>query len=283
MRNASGKSIVLDKQKEWARRHAKTIDSRGYVESMEVNLFQPLSSVALMGFNNGSGSELIDAITRPAKIRALHSSAALAVNVFDYWTTRDAAPLARALREPGEHGAIEEMAFERQYPTGLGGNPPNLDIALRFASGLTVAIESKFTEWMTPKAMCGEVFRPAYFPAADPIWRSRGLHRCQHLAEALQAGTEGFRWLDVPQLLKHALGLASAVPGQFSLHYIYFDHPGPEGAVHRAEIARFSTLAGDEIRFAPRSYQDLFCMLVPHISEQDRHYAAYLQDRYFSR
>jgi hypothetical protein len=88
-----------------------------YLDAIEANLLQPLSVAAHRGFGNGSGSELADTPARPAKMKALHSSAALAVNVFDYWTTRDSAPLTAAM---GIASRIREMAFERQFPTGLG-------------------------------------------------------------------------------------------------------------------------------------------------------------------
>ncbi|MFC5460467.1 PGN_0703 family putative restriction endonuclease [Massilia niabensis] len=283
MLQQSGKSIVLGRQREWAQGHAKSIDSRGYLDSIEANLLQPLSAVALAGFKRGSGSELADTALRPAKMKALHSSAALAVNVFDYWSMRDPAPLGTALglARLGRQDPIRAMAFERQYPTGLGGNPPNLDIALHLESGFTIGVESKFTEWMTPKSTGEDVFRPAYFPEANPVWRSRCLPRCQQLAEAIQAGKERFQWLDAPQLLKHALGLATALPGQFSLQYLYFDSQGKEGAAHRDEIGRFSAMVADEIRFDSRTYQTLFGAMANNSCEQDRDYIAYLRDRYF--
>ena len=58
----------------------------------------------------------------PAKMKALYSSSDLAVNVFDYWSQHDVAPLAAAL---ALDESILSVAFEAQYPTGLGGNPPN--------------------------------------------------------------------------------------------------------------------------------------------------------------
>ncbi|RYZ83313.1 MAG: hypothetical protein EOP06_20205, partial [Proteobacteria bacterium] len=230
MHKESAKRIVIGQQIDWARRKKRAITSQGYFTRLEDNLLQPLSDSALNGFGNGGGSELIDTNSRPAKMKALHSSAALAVNFFDYWTSAGVAPLAKAMRfeDVGEKADIRKFEFERQYPTGLGGNPPNLDIAIEFESGFTIAIESKFTEWMTPKSMNKESFRPTYFPPDYGVWRERGLPSCQRLAEAISRGEEYFRWLDVPQLLKHALGLATALSDKFSLHYIYFDSFGSE-------------------------------------------------------
>lgn len=283
MRDESGKHTVLKRQLDWARRNGKPVSPQGYLDTVDANLYQPLSALAQSHFGAGSGSELVDTPARPAKMKALHSSAALAVNVFDYWTARDAAALALALGAPGagQEGAVLATGFERQYPTGLAGSPPNLDVTLSLTSGVTLAVESKFTEWMTPKPAHADAFRPAYFPDGGPLWSGRGLPRCQRLAEAIAAGQERFRWLDAPQLLKHALGLATAAPGPFSLQYLYFDSDEQVGAAHRAEIARFSSLVGDETGFVARSYQELFDRLGSHARESHRDYLAYLGDRYF--
>jgi hypothetical protein len=276
------RSVVLERQLAWAEREGKKVGPTGYLDKVEDNLFLPMSPTTLAHFSAGSGGELLDAASRPAKIKALHSSAALAVNVFDYWTRHNAAPLAMAFGFTGAgEGAIREIGFERQYPTGLAGNPPNLDVAIRFGSGLTVAIESKFTEWMMPKPTPTEAFRPAYFPAAAPLWSGLGLPRCQHLAESVAAGSAHFRWLDVPQLVKHALGLATASRRRFSLHYLFFDAPGSESCLRRDEINRFTTLVGQETRFTARSYQELFNDVGTYATTADKAYLDYLGERYF--
>jgi hypothetical protein len=277
------KNVILERQLEWALRSGRTVNGQGYLTSVEVNLLQPLSASALSGFGNGSGSELVDTESRPAKIKALHSSAALAVNVFDYWTTHDSRPLVAAMgltRGDSISGA-KSIEFERQYPTGLGGNPPNLDVIIQLDSGIFVAIESKFTEWMTPKSMNKEAFRPSYFADAQGVWSRVGLPCCQRLAEAMASGTQRFRWLDAPQLLKHALGLATAAPVKFSLHYLYFDFPSEEGAAHQKEIEKFSMLVGAEIEFVARSYQTLFADIVKHATAAHTNYVEYLRNRYF--
>jgi hypothetical protein len=277
--NLPAKAAVLQRQIAWANHAGKEISKQGYLSSIDANLLQPLSTSAIKGFGKGSGSEMRDTDTRPAKIKALHSSAALAVNVFDYWTVRNRAPLAVAL---GLSSAICGIEFESQFPTDLGGNPPNLDVVLRLDSGAIIAIESKFTEWMTAKSPAKEAFRPAYFPQSEGVWVQRGLVRCQQLAQAISEGREQFRWLDVPQLLKHALGLASDEPRPFSLQYIYFDTEGPEGIAHREEIERFSGAVDQKIEFQARSYQALVSEIVKHCGAADADYVAYLQNRYFN-
>jgi hypothetical protein len=200
----SSKFEVIQKQLQWARRVGHKIDERSYLSNIDANLWQPLSIAALRGFNQGSGSELKDSTDRPAKIKALHSSAALAVNVFDYWTERDATPLLHAL---GVKGTATSIEFEKQFPTGLGGNPPNLDVAIQLDTGVTLAIESKFTEWLTPKPAKKEFFRPAYFPPGEGPWARLGLNHCQALVHDIHVDVERYKYLDAPQLLKHALGV----------------------------------------------------------------------------
>jgi hypothetical protein len=156
-------------------------------------------------------------------------------------------------------------------------------VALLLASGETIAIESKFTEWMTPKSPGKDAFRSAYFPQSEGVWARVGLTRCQQLVAAVAAGREQFRWLDVPQLLKHALGLATSIPGRFSLSYFFFDACGNDGHAHQEEIDRFASLAGAEIGFVARSYQALFGEMVKHVGAANADYVAYLANRYFSR
>ena len=108
---------------------------------MESNLLRPLSPSARGGFEKGAGSELA------GNMRALHSSSALVANFFDYWTDREKSPLLSAMGICPDGG--ESLDFEVLFPTGLGGTPPHLDVALTFGSGFVVAIEAKFTEYLT--------------------------------------------------------------------------------------------------------------------------------------
>src|SRR5688572_10042444 len=100
---------------------------RAYLPSYRTNLWRPLSATAMGCYDRGSGSELKPGKSRRAKMSALHSSSALVANVFDYWCERDATPLLAAL-DVGE--AENPFRFEAQFPTGLEGNPPNLDVAI---------------------------------------------------------------------------------------------------------------------------------------------------------
>lgn len=274
----NSKANLLERQRAWAVQRNRRVDARGYLGSIAENLFQPLSAGAQNAFSTGSGSELLDTKLRPAKMKALHSSAALAVNVFDYWADRNPDSLLRALGLQANPVTIE---FEAQFPTGLGGNPPNLDVAFRYDSGVVVGLESKFSEWLTPKPPKKALFKPKYFPESGGLWSARGLGSCQALAAELHAGTEHFRYLDVAQLLKHALGLATRHEGKFGLNYIFYEWPGPESVAHRAEVERFQALVGNDLLFRWNSYQEIYKRLSQTAGQEHILYTTYLGERYF--
>jgi hypothetical protein len=241
------------------------------------------------------GSELTPRGARPARIAALHSSAALVANVFDHWSARDAAPLVAAL---GLGTDTVTLSFEEPLATGVEGDPPTSDVVLHCASGRVVAIESKFGEWLVRRASNRADLKPKYFPAGRALWRDAGLPRCQALAEDLRAGRERFKHLHAAQLLKHVLGLARATNGAqgvndgraprvarpphaaHELRYLYYEWPRGPAAAHRAELERFAARVGAEARFSSSTYQDLYRALAadPRV---DRGYVEYLRARYF--
>jgi hypothetical protein len=274
----SVKSRILQEQRDWATALGLEVDSRGYLSSYQLNLFQPLNQKSLDAFTRGSGSELKDTPRKPAKMRALHSSSALAVNVFGTWVDRNASPLLSVLNlEPGE----VDVHFEEQFPTGLPGNPPNLDVVLRRPGGQVIAIESKFTEWLTRKAKNGPPLKDKYFPNSAGVWEQVGLPRTQQFAEALQAREVIFRHLDATQLIKHSLGLATQLGRDFSLLYVFYDADGVDGEAHWSEISIFKAQIGSEFGFQAISYQQAFSKLAAR-HDVPEEYLSYLKGRYFS-
>jgi hypothetical protein len=266
-------------QRAWASGHGIAHSNDGYVADLDDNFRVPLADAVRRAFERGKGRELADAPGRPASMRALHSSAALVVNVFEYWrTAADRGPLVGAL---GLSGNVAGVEFEATFPTGLGGTPPHLDVALRFDDDTVVGIECKFTEWMAPKPSAPRSWPGSYF-GVPCRWAERGLHKCRDLAERLDRGAEHFRHLDAPQLLKHGLGLAAA-GRHFRLLYVYFDcsRRAAAGEAHRHEVARFAAACGDELGFRALSYQQLLAALAPTPGEPMDHYRRYLTDRYF--
>lgn len=272
----SSKTKLLQHQREWAEASGLKPDNRGYLSDVTSNLLTPMAAKTKSAFERGSGSELQDTPTRPAKMKALHSSSALAVNFFDSWVNKDKSALQKALQINKE---ISSVSFEEQFPTGLTGNPPNLDVALELVGGFTIGIESKFSEWLIPKAESKEPFKSKYFPPGLGLWSDRGLPASQELANQMNNGVTIFRHLDAPQLLKHALGLATQLGDQFSLYYIYLDWPGKESKVHGEEINRFGKFVGDELGFKVVTYQQLLLSL-QNEPGVDPNYLNYLGKRY---
>lgn len=265
-------------QQRWAARRGLAFDLRGYVANVDQNLMRPLTPPTLAAFIDADGGELKESRNKPAKMRALHSSAALAANIFDYWTDRDATLLMEALALPSSPTATR---FEAKLPTGVESYA-NLDMYLPLANGMVAGVESKFTEWLRGKVTReGEAFRPPYFERGRRRWEEVGLPQAQALATALQEGRETFKHIGAPQLLKHALALARQHGDRWVLRYVYFDWPGPKGECHQHEIRRFSDLVGDELRFSACSYQTFFGHLKAVGRPEDEAYLTYLAERYF--
>ena len=85
--------------------------------------------------------------------------------MFAHWRERPVAPLVAALGFADE-GVAVTVTFEEPLPTGLPGDPPFADVALRWPDGSVVSVESKFTEWLVRRPHNKRVFKDKYFPAA---------------------------------------------------------------------------------------------------------------------
>jgi hypothetical protein len=262
---------VIEQQTRWAVSKGLT-PKNAYLRSVSENLLADLSEGARKDFERGSGGELRKRGLRPPKMLALRSSAALTTNVFDYWRSHDAVPLQNAL---GLSNKITSIGFEEHFPTGLRGNPPNVDVVLTLEGGKYVAIEAKFTEWLNAR---DRILDPKYFSSGE-IWTAQGLPNCQAVANDFKE-TGPFHFLDVPQLLKHALGVARKKAGAFALYYLYYDVRGAERERHADEVTRFRDLVGREIGFVALTYQELFGRLESTIGPNDSAYLDYLRARY---
>lgn len=85
----NGYDYIIAKQTAWARnRRLPLIGSKiergrpAYTTLLDDNLFQPLLPDVRAAFRAADGNELNGC---PAKMQAVHSSSALAVNLFQYW------------------------------------------------------------------------------------------------------------------------------------------------------------------------------------------------------
>jgi hypothetical protein len=263
------------RQRRWADAADIAYDPAGCVRELAANLRGPLSAATQAELERGS--ELKPSALRPGRLWSLTSSAALVVNVFEHWRGRDAAPLVAAL---ALGGGSPELCFEEPLPTGLPGDPPLADVALRWPSGRLASIESKFGEWLVRRPPNKSGFKRKYFPASIDVWADAGRPRCQALALDIDAGRERFKYLHAAQLLKHALGLARSAPADSALLYLYYDWPSRERDVHAAELERFAARVRPEVDFRALTYQEVFAQL--NAATSGDAYCDYLRVRYFS-
>ena len=245
---------------------------------MEDNIFNnELHPETLKEYERGKGHELNG---KHAHMKALHSSSALVVNVFDYWRRRN--KIQDIARCCGALGIINGMEFEKTHPIkGMDRTPPHLDV--EFVGSIPLAIESKFTETYHRKTRRDndDTHLHLYLEHRD-IWND--IPKVKTLAESIvrQSGARtDFEYLDVPQLVKHILGLSCSYHGQFSLMYIWFKINSNEAKQHEQELTKFSISIKDEVSFQTITYQDLF-KSIRQLPDIDSTYIKYLERRYFS-
>jgi hypothetical protein len=253
----SGEAQIKRQQLAWAREAELLTDDDGYCHAPEANL-PWLTEKTRSNFAAADGNEF-GGVGRRAKIAALHSSSALAVNFFDYWSVRNAEPLRRALASAT---VIESVAFEQKYATGVGSRRPNLDVVLALRGNGLLAIESK------------------YFAGGTGKWTSRGLVGAQRAASEFRAGRV-YKYLDAAQLLKHMLGLA-ATEREWSLLLLWYAPSAEMEKEMAKEAEEFrASLGPDAGRFAEMSYQLLWRRLEPLLTDEHRKYREYMKRRYF--
>jgi hypothetical protein len=251
-----------------------------YTHTVEENLFdRVLLPSVKAAFERGAGGELRGRIPTMSE---LHSSAAIAVNLFQYWLGNgDLAALAGVLEIPTRD--IASADFEDRFPVcedpqRRGFNePPHLDFAFRYQDGGRVGIECKLFE---PYGRLDHApLRRAYLDLKDE-WSD--IPACRMLAEQLVTGPGGFHRLGASQLLKHILGLKSGVEtAKVRLLYLYYDGIGDEAAAHREEIRQFQRhIEADLVRFVPISVQEFILRAVARVRGTHAAYVDFLADRY---
>jgi len=261
----------------WAEAQDIPVDADRYVLDPSANFLLELSPETLADLSKGGGSELGLEGSR-GKIQALHSSSALACNVFEYWRQReDRTALEQAL---GLRSRILEIRFEQPFPTGLKGTSPHLDVVLETEGGL-VAVESKYLE---PYRGTGKEspFSDSYFPSGQQLWVEVGLPQCQEFAKAIQRREVVFEYLNAAQLLKHALGLWNTGRSDLSLWYLWLDPGDPHGTRHAEEIDHFKSEVGSELRFVSWQYSEFLDRIDDaDVTSELSEYLTYLRRRYF--
>ncbi len=282
-------SYIKIKQIYWAKRHGlKLSGSKGakglpiYTEKLEDNLFESLTKSTQTQFESGDGGEIYDSANRVAKMKALHSSSAIAVNIFQYWDKINKVyQVAHAcgLCNKGNQTA-EKIKFEEKFSISKSFQfCPNIDVVIENnAKGQyeIFAIESKFSEAYGGYKHKG--IDQQYIEL--PIWDD--IPNIYNFAQSISPDDKDYKYLHPAQLIKHILGLKNKYGKKaFRLLYLWYDVHGNESYFHRKEIERFSEIAKkDGIKFSNISYQKLLSNLAKHYYDGNEKYFNYITNRY---
>jgi hypothetical protein len=238
-------------------------------------------------YTNAPGKEI-----ESGKFASRESSAALVANAFGYFLGRATKlpplPGCGDLGAPANDEALNLEVLLR-FPWA-GGRHPCLDAVIETETAL-IGIESKRFEPFRSKKEVN--LSDAYW---QPVWGS-SMRGYEAMRDGLRDGSSRFEKLDAAQLVKHALGLRTAVHANTSrfgkqpvLLYVYAEPatwPDRKAIavtdlqIHRAEIARFAAaVAGDEVRFASASYTELLATWLEAQDQGVRAHAAALAERF---
>ena len=205
---------IQTKQQVWAKRNGiDLIGSKGnrgekiYTATLNENLFLPMDSIVKRAFDEGDGNELNQSDGFPAKMQALHSSSALAVNVFQYWMTKNISTIATACglcrknnQSPKSISFEEKFEIDKRFKFG-----PNIDVVIENSSNFefkVFAIECKFTE-----AYRNHDGLKKKYISLEGVWED--IPNIYQLAQEISSVDEKFEYLHSAQLIKHIL---EAVP-----------------------------------------------------------------------
>lgn len=280
---------ILSKQVNWARN--KGIDLVGseglrgrlaYTKTLAENLFEPLCQKVINDFNAGDGGELNGTANSLPKMHAVHSSAALGVNIFHYWLRINQVPtIAYACRLCNRKNVLSHnIRFERKYQISSKFQfSPNIDVIIENSSRSkykVFAVECKFSEAYSRKHAGID---PKYIKLKD-IWAD--IPHVLRFAKTISPYDHKFLHLHPAQLVKHILGLKNQFDkNSFRLLYLWYDVLGYDGAVHRNEINTFSEVVkSDGIKFHGLSYQELITTLATQLRPDHSEYIRYLTERY---
>ncbi|WP_373145830.1 PGN_0703 family putative restriction endonuclease [Bacteroides thetaiotaomicron] len=321
----NGLDFIKSKQQSWAKRKnfnllGGTIPNKGeknYLYSLADNLFEPLSKESIESYNSGDGNETKDSKTRLAKMKALHSSSAIVVNLFQYWQGKDVCPILNACKLTSRTNKVGyliknvgsvspekitivpssldyEIKFEEQFQISEDKSQfphsPNIDVVI-YTPLSTIGIESKFTEPYSSRKHGG--LKQKYVENLS-FWN--GLPNLYEFAKEISPNDTKFQYLDAAQLIKHILGLKKnsdeynfchrPKSGRFLSHsfhllYLWYDVIGKGGSEHRKEIEQFAEIVQkDNIKFSHITYQEVIARLSKEFYDGNEAYCDYLTDRY---
>jgi hypothetical protein len=224
---------------------AVEVGRQGYTSCPQDNLLSGLSLVDVEeDLRRGDGHEL------ERKFRAVHSSAALAVNCFAPFKSRPG-----DIMLCGKQGA-ESVEFEKHLPIFGRGTPPNVDVWVERGCEV-VAVESKLLEYLSPKLPAFAKTYERLAQDAEPCW----------WAVYEQAREGAAQHLDRAQLIKHCFGLSAYRKQhsnqQLSLLYLFWEPLNCEELAecrrHREELEAFAgAVSASCISFRWTTYSQLW-------------------------
>lgn len=285
----NGLEYIQVKQILWAKRNnLKLVGSQVdkglqiYTETLNNNLFEPLTKSSQGQFESGDGGEINDSPNRPAKMRALHSSSAIAVNIFQYWDkAKKVHQIAHACGLCSkENQTAEKLKFEEKFNISSSFQfSPNIDVVIENsdkAQYAIFAIECKFSE---AYGSYGHKGIDQKYIDLD-IWND--IPNTFDFAKSISPRDFDFKHLHPAQLIKHILGLKNKYGKKaFRLLYLWYDVHGEESLVHRQEIERFTDMVTkDGVHFSSVSYQKLIANLAKDYYNENEKYINYITDRY---
>ncbi len=253
--------FIKTKQRRWAHRNNIPLRSgsyHDYTKNVNDNIYKGLLETTKKEFSKGNGNELKGSRNTPPKICALHSSAALCVNVFQYWKNKENESFTGILNFCGNGEIKFEQKFEIDKRFEI---PPNLDVVIKTKNNdlnkQILAIECKFSE---PYYHAHNSGLEKYLKIPK-LWE--GLLNTYYLANEIKMEEKSFRFLDAAQLIKHILGLKNKEGiNRFKLLYLWYDVPGTAGKHHKNEIDKFTKIVRqDGIDFFSLTYQEVILQM----------------------
>ena len=280
---------IKEHQKVWANNNGINIKGL-YCENVCANIYSgKLLNEVKSRFKKANGNELID--SDKAKMRALHSSSAFCVNVFQYLLENEMLDIASDVLGFKLNPLKEKGGFECKFPikgTKTGNRfPANLDFVIEGAKEL-IAIESKFTEPYGKVSGDSRLLKQSYLdPKSNYEFIIKRFSKLKEWIDTWEtekydenkiARVCPYKYLDAAQLIKHLLGLSSQNK-KYKLCYLYYCVASDEMKKHSEELEDFQKHLDDCINFKAMSYQEFFSKLKLKMQEHGK-YLDYMKDRY---
>ena len=234
------KSIVKQSSYSTGKKTVQNI-SENLIDGITKDLFED-------DFAKGSGNEL------NAKFLAIYSSSALAANNFSIIKKN---PFSFQFLDKSE---FQKCNFERQFTTGLGGIPPNIDFVLESSTDV-IAFESKYLEHLVKKpASFALAYNKNRLPFLSEFWFN-----------LINIYSGELLNLDVAQLIKHAIGLIKyncslGIRKEITLVYIYWVPKNIElfdtFKHHLDQLLKFQNILNtqNDIKFKAMKYDEFWKM-----------------------